>query len=995
MLPWCVRRLGVGVARPSYGGLSIASWAAVAALTIGAPVIAAAAGTKNPFILVPTAIIGLLAGVLAAPQLDRYKRFREHRTTNDLSFRDGCLTDNRGHPPAVRKIIDPIMMGVHPARLGSRDVKIRGERLPDNSESPDASPSQESVGTRAQIDERLPVYVPRDIDEKLREMISGGCFILLVGDSTAGKTRAAYEAVAATLPDHVLIAPQDRLAISVAAGQAERYKKWVMWLDDLEHYLGIDGLNRTLLVRLLQLPGHHAIVSTMRASEHARYSDPAAYSEADQAARELNRDARDVIEQANLLHLSRKFSTAERARAADQNWDPRIADALAHADRYGVAEYLAAGPELLDIWRDAWEPGTHPRGAALVAAAIDCRRAGLTRPLPRSLIEELHSDYLTARGGINLRPETIENAWIWASIPRRTTACFLMSSSDTADESPDSAHFDVFDYLVDMAALSSDAAERVSDRALRRCIDYADATEADRVGNTAHTTGRYSIARDAYSHAFRQRLESFGPDDPSTLTSRSNLALVLHDLGRLAEAESEHAAVLAGRVRILGSEHPSTLTSRSNRALCLHDLGRLAEAEAEYRVVAEARERILGRDDPSTLTVRHNLARVQHDMGRLNEAEAEYRAVLAARVERLGPDHPNTLHSHGSLARVLHDLGRLDEAEEEHMLELRTRIRLLNSTQTGPTGRTFASILQDLGRLYEAEAERGPELATLGTIPFSGGERTLISRETFPRIIHAMIRLDEAEAEHNKEYAALSHILGPEHPNTLTSRGNHARVLHAMGRLREAELEHHAVLEARISVLGADHPNTLVSRNDLALVLEDLGRLDEAATHHRIKLDACIRMFGADHLNTLTSRAYLATVLYAMGRLDEAAAEHQSVLEARLRTLGPDHVATLTSRANLATVLYAMGRVDEAAAEHQAVLEARLRTLGPDHPGTLASRANLATVLYAMGRVDEAAAEHRAVLDLQIQLLGPEHPSIKRTRDALMALTKRPSGEAL
>ena len=93
----------------------------------------------------------------------------------------------------------------------------------------------------------------------------------------------------------------NRLAVSAAVGQAERYERWVLWLDDLELYLGADGLTRALLVRLLNSPGHHAIVSTMRAAEHARYTDPAAYSEADQAARELTRDARDVIEQAHLI----------------------------------------------------------------------------------------------------------------------------------------------------------------------------------------------------------------------------------------------------------------------------------------------------------------------------------------------------------------------------------------------------------------------------------------------------------------------------------------------------------------------------------------------------------------------------------------------------------------------------------------------------------------------------------------------------------------------
>jgi hypothetical protein len=76
--------------------------------------------------------------------------------------------------------------------------------------------------------------------------------------------------------------------------------------------------------------------------------------------------------------------------------------------RFGVAEYLAAGPQLLAEWRDAWSPGQHPRGAALVAAAVDARRAGLHTPVAEALLRRLHEHYLTERGGSTLRPEPFE-----------------------------------------------------------------------------------------------------------------------------------------------------------------------------------------------------------------------------------------------------------------------------------------------------------------------------------------------------------------------------------------------------------------------------------------------------------------------------------------------------------------------------------------------------------------------------------------------------------
>jgi serine kinase of HPr protein (carbohydrate metabolism regulator) len=43
---------------------------------------------------------------------------------------------------------------------------------------------------------------------------------LLVGDSTAGKTRAAFEAVRAVLLDHLLIAPDGREVVAATLATA-------------------------------------------------------------------------------------------------------------------------------------------------------------------------------------------------------------------------------------------------------------------------------------------------------------------------------------------------------------------------------------------------------------------------------------------------------------------------------------------------------------------------------------------------------------------------------------------------------------------------------------------------------------------------------------------------------------------------------------------------------------------------------------------------------
>jgi hypothetical protein len=57
-----------------------------------------------------------------------------------------------------------------------------------------------------------------------------------------------------------------------------------------------------------------------------------------------------------------------------------------------------------------------------------------------------------------------------------------------------------------------------------------------------------------------------GPEHPSTLTVRSNLARFTGEAGDLAGARDQYAALLPVTERVLGPEHPDTLTARDNLA---------------------------------------------------------------------------------------------------------------------------------------------------------------------------------------------------------------------------------------------------------------------------------------------------------------------------------------------------------------------------------------------------------------------------------------------
>ena len=73
---------------------------------------------------------------------------------------------------------------------------------------------------------------------------------------------------------------------------------------------------------------------------------------------------------------------------------------------------------------------------------------------------------------------------------------------------------------------------------------------------------------------------------------------------------------------MLGPDHPSTLATRHQIARMMAARGDHAGAEAEYRDVLAAELRMQGPDHPDTLTTRHEIARMMAARGDHAGAEA-------------------------------------------------------------------------------------------------------------------------------------------------------------------------------------------------------------------------------------------------------------------------------------------------------------------------------------------------------------------------------------
>jgi len=234
----------------------------------------------------------------------------------------------------------------------------------------------------------LPGYVERDFDERLHELIARGsergCFVLLLGKSSCGKTRSLYEAVRAIVPEWWLVQParvQD-----IHDHLARPTDRTVLWLDELHRYLGADPpLRKTDVVALVR--AGTIVVGTLWPNYYFARKQLLQGEAGDVYAED-----RRLLELADVINVSDAFSVQEQQRASRlAATDTRIEAALEVSDT-GLTQVLAAGPDLVN----SWEQAPDPYARAILTAAVDARRLGVQCPLSTELLTAAMAGYLTS-----------------------------------------------------------------------------------------------------------------------------------------------------------------------------------------------------------------------------------------------------------------------------------------------------------------------------------------------------------------------------------------------------------------------------------------------------------------------------------------------------------------------------------------------------------------------------------------------------------------------
>jgi cellulose synthase operon protein C len=539
----------------------------------------------------------------------------------------------------------------------------------------DVGPDSELEGSRSPY-----IHPPRGsyvrhpwVDEALDAALRERDFVLLSGELRSGKWRTALEAVRRTLPTARLLVP--RLGIpalaellsldpSLRAGAGPV----VVWLDGLERYLGIgDGMDVQMLNRLRSLAPRVVIVASVHNDVRAHLLGVQGY---------LSPVARRVLDQAATIVVPAEASGHDRAKTDRPNpgeddhhgIDARMTDISVLERRYraGQAERDA----------DARADRIGFSGWAVVQAAADWQRMGMSRPVTEGELRELSAVYLAPEpqgqaSGLDDAQWAAALQWAVTEPPDATAALLREVPPPHPPQKPGEAAGRAYQpagFLVG-ARDQPDIPAAAWEFALRRC----DAFEVVIVAEAADKLADPVVAEAAR----RQATLSLDPSAASLAGLR--LAGKLDERGDRAGAIAAYRQCIAdgerevppfaAKRRPAGTIQARDTESRRSRAaglvtaaLACVNLGGLLDEEGRIDEAAAVFRKGIALDDPAASPLcAINLGGLLARSGDLAASRSAYEQALAACARHGDPSKLRGMAA-VDLARVLIDLGQVGAA---------------------------------------------------------------------------------------------------------------------------------------------------------------------------------------------------------------------------------------------------------------------------------------------------------------------------------------------
>jgi len=463
----------------------------------------------------------------------RIKEFHQHITSSrhasDRSYLE--VLDIAGQPYHVKDVPELSLFGVRKSRT---DIDTHGN---------DFFPY-----IRRDVDADIEAMINKIVDETDKKML------LLIGNSTVGKSRTAAEAIRRhpRLRDYRFLVPYaerltdfpDRMLVDPA----------VIWLDDVERYI-LQGLERGKVRTLLAHP-KTVVVATIR-TEELRQRAPTLG---------LRSPGWDLLNDLSLLvqiELSEHWSEQETERLRAIEGDPTRIKALTEAG--GLGEHLSAGHELSQRLKAA-----DPLHRALVYLVIDWARIGLAQPLTEEMARGLWTSYLRDQQAKVLAEMTDDDLEAAFAKTQTWTCQPILGASALISRTRNGLRPN--DYLVQVRAC--DTTTSIPHSVWRSSLEIARRQPASRfsaahtLGGLALLHGEYDVAREAWTAA-----AEFG--DIEAMNALGFLAHVQKDV--ISASQWYKQAAKAG--------HPGAMYTLGKK---LYDLEDFDGAEDWWQLAAQA-----------------------------------------------------------------------------------------------------------------------------------------------------------------------------------------------------------------------------------------------------------------------------------------------------------------------------------------------------------------------------------------------------------------------
>ncbi|MFC4588498.1 S1 family peptidase [Sphaerisporangium corydalis] len=289
----------------------------------------------------------------------------------------------------------------------------------------------------------LPVFVVRDHDRRLRRSLerarSASRMIVLVGGSSTGKTRSAYEGVRDQLGAWDLIHPFTSDELIATLRSRQDHPRTILWLNEGQIYFdGARGEAAAESVRrALTRPGPVVVVTTMWPDYWFAFTRPPA-----PGAPDPHRQIRELLDLAVRVDVPERFGEQDLAAAARlAGEDARIASALeSSAHGHGLTQILAGGLDLIHRWENA----SNPYGRALITAAIKLRHLGHQDAISPALLRDAGTLELTGPQLAGAPGTWFEDAVAYASQPVKGAIAPLTATAPAVGQT---RGYELADYL--------------------------------------------------------------------------------------------------------------------------------------------------------------------------------------------------------------------------------------------------------------------------------------------------------------------------------------------------------------------------------------------------------------------------------------------------------------------------------------------------------------------------------------------------------------------